>query len=59
MEAWDERIAKLERCLELLSIHIGRIENQVQYLLLQDGLSGFEKWKPKLSPVKDEDGNTD
>jgi hypothetical protein len=50
---------KRERSLESLLVHVGRIEDRVQYLLAKDGLSGFENWKPKLSPVKDEDGNTD
>ena len=50
---------KRERYFESLTIHIGRMEDRVQYLLAKDGLSGFENWKPKLSPVKDEDGNTD
>lgn len=48
---------KRERSLESLSIHIGRIEDKVQYLLAKDEL-GFEKWKPKLNTAKGEDGKT-
>lgn len=47
----EERLARLERLEDLISIHLGRIEGQVQYLLMQDGLDKmqFEQRSPKLA----------
>lgn len=45
----EERLARLERLEDLISISLGRIEDQVTYLLMKDwGLVQFEQWSPKL-----------